>query len=210
MSNLCAKISPWNIDYIIDNSSYVCFKKMWRVIGFGKEIDYTKHLCFGTFHFFNNIRLCCFDKTHWTSNSSSPNYFSNARRMIRDILVKEHLKVQSLYPKPKYVFYHSKFDIEIAPFEDKEELFSILKKLNFDVDLIKIISEKDIDGKFIKNLEHGMGMSIKTLIKKHLNEILKEPLQDKSCKKEISYKCDDLIYTFKEEDNKILLDIQKS
>ncbi|MBF7067646.1 DUF2920 family protein, partial [Campylobacter volucris] len=56
----------------------------------------------------------------------------------------------------------------------------------------------------------GCGIPMKLLIKKHLDEILKEPLQDKSCKKEISYKCDDLIYTFKEEDNKILLDIQKS
>ncbi|WP_139453129.1 DUF2920 family protein [Campylobacter armoricus] len=209
LSNLCAKISPWNVDAVIDNSSYVCFEKIWRIIGFGKEIDYTKYLCFGTFHFFNNIRLCCFDKTFWTSNSSSPNYFSNARRMIRDILVKEHLKTQSLYPKPKYIFYHSKFDMEIAPFEDKEELFDILKNLSFDIDFIKITSEKDIDGKFIKNLEHGMGMSIKTLIKKHLNEILKEPLQDKSCEKEISYKCDDLIYTFKEEDNQIKLEIKQ-
>ncbi|WP_139471110.1 DUF2920 family protein [Campylobacter armoricus] len=209
LANLCAKISPWNVDAVIDNSSNALLGDLWRIIGFGKEIDFTKYFCFGTFHFFNNIRLCCFDKTLWTSNSSSPNYFSNARRMIRDILVKEHLKTQSLYPKPKYIFYHSKFDIDLAPPQDKEELAKILKELNFKVNLYMIKDEKEIDGKFIKNLNHGMGIPMKSLIKKHLNEILKEPLQDKSCKKEISYKCDDLIYTFKEEDNQIKLSTQK-
>ncbi|MFG5097857.1 DUF2920 family protein, partial [Campylobacter lari] len=70
-------------------------------------------------------------------------------------------------------------------------------------------NKNQIDGKFIKNLEHGLGMSIKTLIKKHLSKILEENLQDKTCKKEISYKSDDLIYTFKEEDSKIKLSINK-
>ncbi|MBF7069167.1 DUF2920 family protein [Campylobacter volucris] len=210
MALLCAKIAPWNVDVILDNSSHVTLDgDAWRYIGFGKEIDYTQYFCFGTFHFFNNIRLCVCEKTLWTTNKQSPYYFSNARKIIREPLNKEHLKTQSLYPKPKYIAYHSKFD-QYVPLEEREEYFSILKDLGFNVDFIKITSEKEIDGKFIKNLEHGCGIPMKLLIKKHLNEILKEPLQDKSCKKEISYKCDDLIYTFKEEDNKILLDIQKS
>lgn len=53
-------------------------------------------------------------------------------------------------------------------------------------------------------------MSIKTLVKKHLSQILQEPLKDKTCKKEISYKCDDLIYTFKEENEQIVLSIVNS
>ncbi|WP_393919137.1 DUF2920 family protein [Campylobacter lari] len=51
---------------------------------------------------------------------------------------------------------------------------------------------------------------MKLLIKKHLPQILEEPFNDKICKKEISYKSDDLIYTFKEEDNKIKLSINKA
>ncbi|MFG5136650.1 DUF2920 family protein, partial [Campylobacter lari] len=51
---------------------------------------------------------------------------------------------------------------------------------------------------------------MKLLIKKHLSKILEENLQDKTCKKEISYKSDDLIYTFKEEDDKIKLSISKA
>ncbi|WP_291953403.1 DUF2920 family protein, partial [Campylobacter sp.] len=186
LANLCAKIAPWNVDWVIDNSSYVYFEKIWRIIGFGKEVDYTKYLCFGTFHFFNNIRLCCFDKTYWTSNKQSPRYFSPARRKIRDILNKEHLKTQSLYPKPKYIFYHSKFDTEIAPVEDKEKLFDILKDCNFDFTPHIIQTQAQVDGKFIKDLKHGMNMSIKTLINMYLADILKEKTKDKICKKEIS------------------------
>ncbi|MCV3508086.1 DUF2920 family protein [Campylobacter sp. CNRCH_2016_3089] len=209
LANLCAKLAPWLVDVVIDNSSNALLGDLWRIIGFGKEIDYIKYPSFDTFYFFKNIKLCCFDKTIWTSNTSSFNYFSNARRMIRDILVKDHLNTQAKYPKPKYIFYHSKFDIDLAPPQDKEDLVEILKELNFNVYFCMIKDEKQIDGKFIKNLTHGMGIPMKLLIKKHLPQILQEPLKDKTCKKEISYKCDDLIYTFKEENEQIILSVKR-
>lgn len=53
-------------------------------------------------------------------------------------------------------------------------------------------------------------MSIKTLTKKHLPQILQKSLKDKTCKKEISYKCDDLVYAFKEDNNQIILSIVNS
>ncbi|EAH9830168.1 DUF2920 family protein, partial [Campylobacter jejuni] len=53
----------------------------------------------------------------------------------------------------------------------------------------------------------GMGLSTKLFFKKHLLQILKEPLQDKICKKEVLYKCDELVYTFKEENHQIILNI---
>ena len=202
LANLCAKISPWNVDYVIDNSSYA--KTPIKYLGFGKEIDYVK-LYEANDVSFDHININLFTKTYWTSNKFLSNYFSKARRLIRDILNKEHLKIQSLYPKPKYIFYHSKFDCDIAPCIDKEELIKILKDLNFDIFENIIMSEKDIDGKFIKDLTHGMGMSIKLLIKKHLSDILNEKNENKICKKEISYESDDLIYTFKEENNQINL-----
>ncbi|EAI7247821.1 DUF2920 family protein [Campylobacter lari] len=210
LANLCAKLAPWLVDVVIDNSSNALLGNLWRIIGFGKEVDYTKYYGFLTPSVAHNIILYGFEKTFWTSNSSSPNYFSNARIMIRDILVKDHLKTQSLYPKPKYIFYHSKLDVDLAPPEDKEELVKILRKFNFDIKLHMIKDIKDIDGKFIKNLNHGMGIPMKSLIEKHLPQILQEPLKDKTCKKEISYKCDDLVYTFEEINDQIILNIEKS
>ncbi|MCR6577769.1 DUF2920 family protein, partial [Campylobacter insulaenigrae] len=172
LANLCAKIAPWNIDCIIDNSSHSIINTLWRVIGFGKEIDFTKYFCFGTNQFFKNIAIYVNDKTHWTSNKQSPRYFSPARKLIREIFNKEHLKTQSLYPKPKYISYHSNFD-QFVPLQDKEQMYNYLKELGFDIEFTKIMDQNDVDGKFIKNLEHGMGIPMKLLIKKHLPDILK-------------------------------------
>ncbi|MCR6579167.1 DUF2920 family protein, partial [Campylobacter insulaenigrae] len=208
LANLCAKIAPWNIDCIVDNSSQSTLNELWRLIGFGKEIDYTTYHCAGTTQIFKNISLAVNDKTHWTSNKQSPRYFSPARKLIREILNKEHLKTQSLYPKPKYISYHSNFD-QFVPLQDKEQMYNYLKELGFDIEFTKIMDQNDVDGKFIKNLEHGMGIPMKLLIKKHLPDILKEKTKDKTCKKEISYKSDDLIYTFKEKDDKILLEVNE-
>ena len=210
MAILCAKIAPWVIDVIIDNSTHLTLNgDAWRYIGFGKEVDYTKYACFATFYFFNNIRICGFEKTFWTTNKQSPYYFSLARKLIRELLNKDHLIIQSNYPKPKYIIYYSTHD-EYVPLEEKEEYINILNELGFDVKVVKISDEKEIDGKFIKNLKHGMGIPMKLLIKKHLSQILNEKTKNKECKKEISYKSDNLIYTFKEIDNKILLDVKNT
>ncbi|HEF2935702.1 TPA: DUF2920 family protein [Campylobacter jejuni] len=204
LANLCAKIAPWSIDFILDNSSFVnLFGNIFRLIGFGKEIDFTRY--HGTYDdtLFKNIFLYLSDKTYWNNNKFSKNYFSNARKIIREPLNKEHLIIQSLYPNPKYILYHSIFD-ERSPFKNKENFVHILKELNFKVEFFAI---SQVDNKFIKNLNHGMGLSTKLFFKKHLLQILKEPLQDKICKKEISYKCDELVYTFKEENHQIILNI---
>lgn len=204
LANLCAKIAPWSIDFILDNSSFVnLFGNIFRLIGFGKEIDFTRY--HGTYDdtLFKNIFLYLSDKTYWNNNKFSKKYFSNARKIIREPLNKEHLIIQSLYPNPKYILYHSIFD-ERSPFENKENFVHILKELNFKVEFFAV---SQVDNKFIKNLNHGMGLSTKLFFKKHLLQILKEPLQDKICKKEVSYKCDELVYTFKEENHQIILNI---
>ena len=75
----------------------------------------------------------------------------------------------------------------------------MLKKLDYNARLKMIKDESECDGKFIKNLEHGMGMSIKTLIKKELPPLLEMKFtHPKNEKKEITYKSENLEYKFKE------------
>lgn len=208
LAHLAAKIAPWLIDGVIDNSSYAKF--LWRLVGFGKEIDFMRYYCFGTANFFKHIHTYCSDKTFWTSNSSLNNFFSVPRRMIRYILEPKHLEIQSNYPKPYYISYHSFYDKEIAPPDEKLELYKYLKQFGFDTELYMIKNPDQIDGKFIKSLEHGMGMSIKTLISKELplmlEKIKQNPKKDYK-EKCISYPCEDLLYQFSEKDDKITLTI---
>lgn len=213
LAHLAAKFAPWLINGVIDNSSYAKF--LWRLIGFGKEIDFTKYYCFGTGIFFKHIHIYCSDKTFWTSNSSSNNFFSIPRRMIRYILEPKHLEIQANYPKPCYTSYHSFYDKEIAPPDEKLELYKYLKQFDFDAELHMIKNPDQIDGKFIKSLDHGMGMSIKTLISKELPCMLEKVLSESDSKKEwknksISYPCDGLVYRFSEKNNKINLDITET
>ncbi|HEF1257650.1 TPA: DUF2920 family protein [Campylobacter coli] len=210
LAHLAAKFAPWLIDGVIDNSSYAKFP--WRLVGFGKEIDFMQYTEFSTFEFFQNIRVYCSSKTFWTSNSSSNNFFSISRRMIRYILESSHIEIQANYPKPHYISYHSFYDKEIAPPDEKLELYKYLKQFDFDAELHMVKNLEQIDGKFIKSLEHGMGMSIKTLISKELPKMLEKIKQNpkKDYKEKcVSYPCEDLIYHFSEKDNKINLDIAK-
>ncbi|HEB9319760.1 TPA: DUF2920 family protein [Campylobacter coli] len=208
LAHLAAKFAPWLVDGVIDNSSYAKF--LWRLVGFGKEINFTSYFCFGTASFFKHIHIYCSDKTFWTSNSSSNNFFSISRRIIRYVLEPSHIEIQANYPKPHYVSYHSFYDKEIAPPDEKLELYKYLKQFHFDAELYMIKSPEQIDGKFIKSLEHGMGMSIKTLIAKELpcmlGKVLSNP-KEKWKNKIINYPCEDLVYQFNEKDDKIILNI---
>ncbi|WP_103629187.1 DUF2920 family protein [Campylobacter concisus] len=207
LAHMCAKIAPWLVDAVIDNSSYAIF--LWRLIGFGKEIDFTNYFCFGTGILYKNLYLYFFDKTYWTLNEKSPYYFIDAREEIRNILNLDHLNIQSSYKKPIYVSYHCICDKEIAPAKDKIELYEALKKLKFDATLHMIKDGSEVDGKFIKSLTHGMGMSYKLLLQKELPSMMEKILSQKNKKssKSIEYKCGDTIYKFSEVLDQINLEI---
>ncbi|EOX2646695.1 DUF2920 family protein, partial [Campylobacter upsaliensis] len=209
LAHLVSKIAPWAINGVIDNSGYAKFP--WHFIGFGKEIDYMKHISVGTAY--KEINLHCFDKTFWTSNRYSPHFFSPARRKIRYILEPEHLAIQANYPKPIYVSYHSIKDKDIAPPDEKQELYALYETLGFKAKLNLIKKESQIDGKFIKSLEHGLDMSIKSLINKELPPMLAQisTYKNPPCSnKSIAYPSDDLLYHFSQKSDKMHLKISKA
>lgn len=216
IADICAKIAPWMIDAVIDNSSWnlpisVFKDKNWkngafRTIGFGKELANSglhRH-----HERQENFFMCLSNTTKWTSDENSPNYFSLSRYEVRDVNFKEHLKTQAKYKKAVYVFYHSKED-SVAPVDEKIAFYESLKELGFDAILHVIKDEKEVDDKFIKNLSHGMGMSIKTLILKELPRILEFSFSDFKGKKEISYLTDEWEYNFKQIDDKLVLSCEK-
>ncbi|EPM8997275.1 DUF2920 family protein [Campylobacter jejuni] len=209
LAHLAAKIAPWLIDGVLDNSAYAKF--LWRVVGFGKEIDFMQYSEFATFDFFHHIKTHCSTKTFWTSNSSSPCFFSPARRKIRNLLEEDHLLKQSKCLKTCFISYHSLYD-EYVSLKEKTMFYEELEKLGFDVTLHSITKESQVDGKFIKNLNHGMGIPVKLLIKKELPLMLEKIKQNskKDYKEKcISYPCEDLLYQFSEKDDKMSLKIDK-
>lgn len=193
IAHLCAKLVPKNIDLVIDNSAYI--KPPYSFI-VGKEYNSSKPEFFdSTYH--KNLILYFFTKTNWTLDASMPNFFSNDRYRIRDIGDEEHLQtaIKSCTKKTRYISYHSKSDL-IAPFEEKKFFYDKLNSLGFNATLHIIETQEAVDGKFIKNLNHGMGMSLKELINRELPKIYElQSSSDKAIQPAI-FDCDTLSYRF--------------
>ncbi|EGK8127912.1 DUF2920 family protein [Campylobacter lari] len=198
---MCAKIAPWCVDGVIDNSGAALPPLQYFL---GKELNKEDY----TFRDPNTI-VNCNVKTYWTrKNSNSPYYFADENYLIRALLNKDHLILQAQKNKNIiYTSYHSAKD-DLTPADHKISMIEILKALNYEVDF-HLIDEKDIDGKFIKNLTHGCGIPDKALFNKEL-PIMLEKLKDKtfSMKKDsISYPCKNKVFTFKDENDKFVLEI---
>ncbi|EAI4305276.1 DUF2920 family protein, partial [Campylobacter lari] len=96
----------------------------------------------------------------------------------------------------------------LTPVTHKIQLMDIYKILDYEV-IFHLIDEVNIDGKFIKNLEHGCGISDKALFNKEL-PIMLEKLKDKKFsmkRNSISYPCKNKVFTFKDKGNKFILEI---
>ncbi|EAL2201637.1 DUF2920 family protein [Campylobacter coli] len=196
---LIAKIAPWYVDGVIDNSGSAVPPLIYIL---GREMEG------GCDYVFNdpNTLIECFLKTHWTRKENSPYFFNNENYFIRTLLNKDHLILQSEKNKNIiYVSYHSKED-PLTPANFKEQTMQILKILGYDVSL-NLIDENKIDGKFIKNLDHGCGIPDKALFRKELPLMLEKLQKRKSLMQEnsISYPCGKKVFTFKDVENQLKL-----
>lgn len=208
---MCAKIAPWLIDAVIENSSYTKTNLLYS--GFGKQIDFTKYYSFKSDdELIPNLEILISDITLWSLNEKSPYFFSKARECIRDIENLDHLKIQKKFNKTKFISYHSTKD-NIAPFESKGILYQKLNFLGFKNKLNVISHQSQVDGKFIKNLEHGMGMSLKILLQKELVSLLEyfsKNSINNSRKKEVVYPSNESFYKFKETKNGLEFEVINS
>ncbi|EAJ4153163.1 DUF2920 family protein [Campylobacter coli] len=202
LSLLIAKIAPWYVDGVIDNSGSAVPPLIYIL---GREMEG------GCDYVFNdpNTLIECFLKTHWTRKENSPYFFNNENYFIRTLLNKDHLILQSQKNKNIiYVSYHSKED-PLTPANFKEQTMQILKILGYDVSL-NLIDENKIDGKFIKNLDHGCGIPDKALFRKELPLMLEKLQGRKSLMQEnsISYPCGNKVFIFKDVGDKFVLCIK--
>ncbi|MGI7626975.1 DUF2920 family protein [Campylobacter coli] len=203
LSLLIAKIAPWYVDGVIDNSGSAVPPLNYIL---GREMEHS----YGDYYEdFPHNRIIFFLKTHWTRKENSPYFFNNENYFIRTLLNKDHLILQSQKNKNIiYVSYHSKED-PLTPANFKEQTMQILKILGYDVSL-NLIDENKIDGKFIKNLDHGCGIPDKALFRKELPLMLEKLQGRKSFMREnsISYPCGNKVFTFKDVGDKFELEIK--
>ncbi|MGM8984415.1 DUF2920 family protein [Campylobacter jejuni] len=192
LSLLIAKIAPWYVDGVIDNSG-VCLPFLPHILG--REMEQAEFVFEG-----DNHRIYPFVQKYWTRKINSPFYFNDENYLIRAILNSNHLKIQTNYNDNMiFVSYHSQSD-QGAPAENKIHLYEIYKILGYDATLNLIKDESGVDGRFIKSLEHGLRMTDRALFRKELPLMLEKLQGKKSFMREnsISYPCGNKIFTFKD------------
>ncbi|EDO9058858.1 DUF2920 family protein [Campylobacter coli] len=201
LSLLIAKIAPWYVDGVIDNSGTVL--PLLRYI-IGRDLEQFDFI-------FNdpNTLIEMFTKTYWTrEDENSPYFFANENYMIRSLL-NSHLIIQvNVNKNIVLVSYHSSKD-EFNTSKDKQTLFLAYKELGYDATLHLIKDESEIDGRFIKDLNHGMRITDRALFRKELPLMLEKLQKRKSFMQEnsISYPCKDKQFIFKDKDDKFELEI---
>ncbi|ECH3696450.1 DUF2920 family protein [Campylobacter coli] len=203
LSLLIAKIAPWHVDGVIDNSGSAVPPLVYIL---GREM---KDGCGDYYEEFPHNRIIFFLKTYWTRKENSPYFFNNENYIIRSLLNKDHLILQSQKNQNIiYINYHSLKD-PLTPAEYKVQMCDILKILGYDITL-HLVDESKIDGKFIKNLDHGCGIPDKALFRKELPLMLEKLQGRKSLMQEnsISYPCGNKVFTFKDMGDKFELEIK--
>ncbi|EOJ1247152.1 DUF2920 family protein, partial [Campylobacter jejuni] len=191
LSLLIAKIAPWYVDGVIDNSGTV-LPLLECIIG--RKLNKPEFI-------YNdpNTLIEMFIKTYWIREDENSSYFiANENYMIRSLLNSSHLTIQANINKNIiFISYHSLKD-EFNTAKDKQTLFLAYKELGYDATLYLIKDESEIDGRFIKDLKHGMRISNKALFRKELPLMLEKLQGRKSFMQEnsISYPCRDQKFIF--------------
>lgn len=199
LSLLIAKIAPWYVDGVIDNSG-VCLPFLECILG--REMNQWEFYFEESGH-----RLYCFVYKYWTRNINSSYYFGDENYLIRAVLNSNHLKIQANIDSDiVFSSYHSLQDIG-APVQNKIELYKCYQELGYDATLHLIKDKSDVDGRFIKSLEHGLRMTDRALFRKELPLMLEKLQGRKSFMQEnsISYPCRNKVFTFKDVGDKFEL-----
>ncbi|EAI4871538.1 DUF2920 family protein [Campylobacter jejuni] len=202
LSLLIAKIAPWYVDGVIDNSGSALPSPMFILERESGQCDY--------FEEYPHNKIGFFIKTHWNADVNSKYFFHAENYLIRIIPNLAHLTIQASVNKNIIlVSYHSLKD----PFntaKDKQTLFLAYKELGYDATLHLIKDESEIDGRFIKDLNHGMRITDKALFRKELPLMLEKLQKRKSFMQEnsISYPCGNKVFMFKDVGDKFELVIK--
>ncbi|HEY3916348.1 MAG TPA: DUF2920 family protein [Stellaceae bacterium] len=144
IAGLMAKLAPRTFRMVVDNS------------GFSSADDDQAALLGLQNLFINGVAMLCQNVRTWSPDPRSPNFFSSARRAIRDLLRPEHV-----FPGTARIYaYHSATDT-VAPTARKLRLRGVYQdRVAYE---LAIVDASQIDGRLFKTLAHGMKASLRGL-----------------------------------------------
>lgn len=164
IAHMMHKLAPNSFNGIIDASAYTETATAF-IDGQWKEANITD----------GNLVYTCSTRQEWQfSRPGEPNFFGPDRSLIRDTAYDAHLAVTAAATSRKCQFrmIHSASDTVSSP-ELKHRQAEMLRAKGFDVSL-DLIGEDEVDGKFIKSADHGMGIGLNLLFDRYYPTIQRQ------------------------------------
>ena len=154
IANLMSKLAPCTLNAVFDNSSWAAPNPAYII---GRDLGVPEFSAVHSPGIIIELNVL----SPWSSIPFMPNSFDNNRILIRSFPEK-HINVMGETGKQKtvYRFVHAENDA-IANTQQKLEFAENLKNRGFNVE-IEVYSASDIDGKYIKSMDHGMGLSMRS------------------------------------------------
>ncbi len=162
IANLISKLAPCTLNAVFDNSSWAAPNLQYIK---GQELGWYEMIG----NLFPNVVLELNVISPWTHLPFMPNYFNEDRKQIRSF-PENHLDAMGKAGNKKTIYrcVHAKVD-KISNTEEKINFIKSLKTIGFDAQM-EIYSEEDIDGRYIKNMDHGMGLSMRLFFARALEQ----------------------------------------
>lgn len=166
IANLISKFAPCTLNAVFDNSS-------WAKPNLNYVIGRDKGIAEFMLYHSPQIQISLNVLSPWSQYLFMPNGFDHDRFIVRSF-PRQHLKTMKEIGGLKTIYkcIHAENDF-IANTGDKNLLVQDMKAEGFNVDF-KVYTQKDIDGTYIKNLNHGMGVSMRRFFEICYHEIKKD------------------------------------
>ncbi len=172
VANMATKIAPCTFRAVFDNSSWASPNLAYVV---GRELSRPEF----SMRISTNTTLSLFVVSPWTLVDGLPHSFSEGRMGIRSFDINDICEMFKYGgDQTFYYFIHAENDY-IANTKSKLDMAKCMISNGMSLSM-DIMEKSDIDGKFIKSMDHGMGVSMVEFFNVGLSKLLSVPLSFKS------------------------------
>ena len=191
IANLISKLAPSTLNAVFDNSSWAVPNLNYVV---GRDMGAAEFIMAHS----QGVNLELNVLSPWSQYTFMPNGFDQSKYMMRSF-PENHIETMSRAANCKtvYRFTHAEKDF-IADTQQKMAMTDSLKKRGFNVEM-NIYSAKDIDGSYIKSMDHGMGLSMRKFfaqcLQKSQDAIRDDRIIDFDFEHRLNFECEDQTYT---------------
>ncbi|WP_163353072.1 DUF2920 family protein [Desulfovibrio sp. JC010] len=168
LANMVSKIAPGYLRAVFDNSSWAVPNHRYLV---GRELGQPEFAVMLD----DMVRLNLFVKSPWTLKPGLPNSLEKGKLEIRSFspMGLADMAAQGA-GDTCYFFIHSSQD-SIAPLTEKLQMEQEMQNCGFKHVLLDVVYADDVDGEYIKSLDHGLGLSMLTFFERSYKKLCKLP-----------------------------------